>query len=127
MHIHRSRAHTHLYELMSPKLQGTVVRQITSHDKFMRSFETQLNKGRGGLFRSGDVVRLELPEGGRNLVTHLPTGMQVERQDFNRPVTQEVRAQQATREALFLPPSLLPSSSPHPPCLIPSFLRCTSR
>ena len=35
---------------MSPKLQGTVVRQITSHDKFMRSFETQLNKGRGGLF-----------------------------------------------------------------------------
>ena len=120
MHIHRSRAHTHLYELMSPKLQGTVVRQITSHDKFMRSFETQLNKGRGGLFRSGDVVRLELPEGGRNLVTHLPTGMQVERQDFNRPVTQEVRAH-ATREALFLPPSLpsFPPLHPNPPSLPP--------
>ena len=112
---------------MSPKLQGTVVRQITSHDKFMRSFETQLNKGRGGLFRSGDVVRLELPEGGRNLVTHLPTGMQVERQDFNRPVTQEVRAHKPPNEALFLPPSPFPPSLLLTPPSLPSFLRCTSR
>ena len=86
MHLHRERANASLYELMSPKLQGTIVRQIPMHSKWMSALESILNKGRTGLFRSGDAIRIEPPDaarGGRNLITHVPTGMQVERQDFN--------------------------------------------
>ena len=93
MHLHRERANASLYELMSPKLQGTIVRQIPMHSKWMSALESILNKGRTGLFRSGDAIRIEPPDaarGGRNLITHVPTGMQVERQDFNASLTTPV-------------------------------------
>jgi hypothetical protein len=83
MHLHRAHAHSKLYTLMSPTLQGMVVRQIPWHAKWMRELGTLLDSGRGGLLRNGDVVRLEVMAEGRNLVTHLPTGVQIERQDFH--------------------------------------------
>mgnify|MGYP006144802099 CR=1 FL=1 len=58
------------------------MRQIPWHAKWMKQLETTLNAGRGGLFRHQDVIRIETPSEGLNLITHLPTGTQVERQDF---------------------------------------------
>lgn len=46
MHLHRARAHTSLYALMSPAMQGTVVNQIPVHTKWMRTLEATLNGAR---------------------------------------------------------------------------------
>ena len=90
MHIHRTRSQSTLYSLMSPTMQATFVSQIPFHTIWIRNLESQLNAGRAGLFLSGDKIRIEAAQDGRNLITHVPSGMQVERQDFNGPLRSAV-------------------------------------
>ena len=89
-HLFRARSHASLYALMSPTMQGTVVRQIPWHSLWISRLEGIFNAGRTALFKNGDRIRVEKPVNGVNYVTHLPTGIQVERQDFNAPVQSPV-------------------------------------
>ena len=78
MHLHRAQAHLRLYGQMNPTTAGHVVKQIPWHAKWMRELASKLNRGRAGLFRRGDLIRVEPPgRDGRNLITHVATGVQV--------------------------------------------------
>ena len=120
MHLQRAGAHQVLYKLMSPTLQGTVVRQIPWHAKWMRELKGMLNKGRGGLFRDGDLIQIEQIADGVNRVTHLPTGLTAERQDFHPAVDQPCvhqlclsAAEEDVGASIFVPlPSDIETSSP---------------
>ena len=86
MHLHRARANARLYTMMNTALQGTVIRAIPWHQRWMSSLESRLNRGREGLFKDGDRVRVEVAANGQSSVLHLPSGIKTERSDFNQGV-----------------------------------------
>ena len=90
MHLHRAQAQLHLFRSMSPTMQGTIVRQIPLHSKWIKKLEDTLNVGRSGLFRSGDRIRIEAPINGRNFLTHVRSGVKVERQDYHPALSEAV-------------------------------------